>query len=432
MFVDHAKIYVKGGNGGDGMVAFRREKYIPAGGPAGGDGGRGGDVIFKVDEGLNTLMDFRYQRHFKAEAGENGMSKSQHGRGAEDLYVAVPPGTLIRDLTTGELIADLTEHEEEAVIAKGGRGGRGNIRFANAKNPAPYISENGEPGEEREIELELKILADVGLIGFPSAGKSTLLSVLSAAKPKIGDYPFTTLSPNLGMVEVGDGRYFVLADMPGIIEGAAEGVGLGLDFLRHIERTRVLLHVIDMSGFEGRDAFEDYVTIQQELADYDPKMLDKPQIIVANKMDMPDAPTMLEMFKEQLVASDRDEDVLIYEVSAIVHQNLKPLVRKTADLLEIAREQEAAAEEPTTEKVVYTLEEKPEPFVVSRDPNGTWVLSGEEIERLFQMTNLAHDESLMRFSRQMRHMGIDETLREKGAKDGDLVRIDDFIFEFVE
>lgn len=432
MFVDHAKIYVKGGNGGDGMVAFRREKYIPAGGPAGGDGGRGGDVIFKVDEGLNTLMDFRYQRHFKAEAGENGMSKSQHGRGAEDLYVAVPPGTLIRDLTTGELIADLTEHEEEAVIAKGGRGGRGNIRFANAKNPAPYISENGEPGEEREIELELKILADVGLIGFPSAGKSTLLSVLSAAKPKIGDYPFTTLSPNLGMVEVGDGRYFVLADMPGIIEGAAEGVGLGLDFLRHIERTRVLLHVIDMSGFEGRDAFEDYVTIQQELADYDPKMLDKPQIIVANKMDMPDAPTMLEMFKEQLVASDRDEDVLIYEVSAIVHQNLKPLVRKTADLLEIAREQEAAAEEPTTEKVVYTLEEKPEPFVVSRDPNGTWVLSGEEIERLFQMTNLAHDESLMRFSRQMHHMGIDETLREKGAKDGDLVRIDDFIFEFVE
>nr|WP_018658666.1 GTPase ObgE [Allofustis seminis] len=431
MFVDHARIYIKAGNGGNGMVAFRREKYVPAGGPAGGDGGRGGDVIFKVDEGLNTLMDFRYRRHFKAHNGESGMSKGKHGKGAEDLYIAVPPGTVVRNIETNEVIADLTVHEEEAIIAKGGRGGRGNIRFATPQNPAPQIAENGEPGEELEIELELKVIADVGLIGFPSVGKSTLLSVLSAAKPKIGSYPFTTLVPNLGMVDVGDGRHFVMADMPGIIEGAAEGVGLGLEFLRHIERTHVLLHVLDMSGLEGCDAFEDYMTIQKELQEYDESLLEKPQIIVANKMDMPDAEVMYELFMNQLSELHLNEMPPIYKVSAVAHKNLQPLILKTAELL--AEEKAKPPEEIIgKDTILYTLEQEPEPFQIQRDPDGTWVIIGQEIERLYHMTNLDFDESLMRFSRQMRHMGIDDALRERGAKDGDLVRIDDFIFEFVD
>ncbi|WP_425386739.1 GTPase ObgE [Allofustis seminis] len=413
------------------MVAFRREKYVPAGGPAGGDGGRGGDVIFKVDEGLNTLMDFRYRRHFKAHNGESGMSKGKHGKGAEDLYIAVPPGTVVRNIETNEVIADLTVHEEEAIIAKGGRGGRGNIRFATPQNPAPQIAENGEPGEELEIELELKVIADVGLIGFPSVGKSTLLSVLSAAKPKIGSYPFTTLVPNLGMVDVGDGRHFVMADMPGIIEGAAEGVGLGLEFLRHIERTHVLLHVLDMSGLEGCDAFEDYMTIQKELQEYDESLLEKPQIIVANKMDMPDAEVMYELFMNQLSELHLNEMPPIYKVSAVAHKNLQPLILKTAELL--AEEKAKPPEEIIgKDTILYTLEQEPEPFQIQRDPDGTWVIIGQEIERLYHMTNLDFDESLMRFSRQMRHMGIDDALRERGAKDGDLVRIDDFIFEFVD
>lgn len=253
MFVDQVQVYVKAGDGGNGMVAFRREKYVPKGGPAGGDGGNGGDVVFEVDEGLNTLMDFRYQKHFKASRGENGMSKGQHGKNADPLIVKVPPGTTVKDADTGEVIADLIEHRQQAVIAKGGRGGRGNIRFATPRNRAPEIAENGEPGQERYIQLKLKLLADVGLVGFPSVGKSTLLSVVTAAKPKIADYHFTTLVPNLGVVETEDHRSFVMADLPGLIEGAHEGVGLGHQFLRHVERTRVIVHVIDMSGMEGRD-----------------------------------------------------------------------------------------------------------------------------------------------------------------------------------
>ncbi|MER2064368.1 MAG: GTPase ObgE, partial [Alkalibacterium sp.] len=321
MFLDQVKVNVKAGNGGDGMVAFRREKYVPDGGPAGGDGGQGGDVIFIVDEGLRTLMDFRYNRHFKAEHGENGMSKGMHGRGAKDLFVKVPPGTVVKDAVTGTMYADLTEHEQKAVIAKGGRGGRGNIRFASPRNPAPEIAENGEPGEEKEIELELKVLADVGLIGFPSVGKSTLLSVVSAARPKIGAYHFTTLVPNLGMVKTEDGRSFVLADMPGLIEGASQGVGLGIEFLRHIERTRVLLHVVDMSGVEGRDPVEDYYTINQELEEYDLKLRERPQIVIANKMDMPDAEENLQAFRQKV-----GEDVQIFPISAVSRQGLKELL----------------------------------------------------------------------------------------------------------
>ena len=289
MFLDQVTIDVKAGKGGDGMVAFRREKYVPDGGPAGGDGGRGGDVILIVDEGLRTLMDFRFNRHFKAQPGENGMSKGMHGRGSEDTYVKVPQGTTVRDAETGALLGDLIENGQTLVVAKGGRGGRGNIRFASPRNPAPEIAENGEPGQERKIELELKVLADVGLVGFPSVGKSTLLSVISSARPTIGAYHFTTLVPNLGMVTTSDGRSFAAADLPGLIEGASQGVGLGTQFLRHIERTRVILHVIDMSGMEGRDPYEDYLAINKELSTYNLRLLERPQIIVANKMDMPDA-----------------------------------------------------------------------------------------------------------------------------------------------
>ncbi|MFL6516707.1 MAG: GTPase ObgE, partial [Bacillus sp. (in: firmicutes)] len=289
MFVDQTKIYVKAGDGGNGMVAFRKEKYIPKGGPAGGDGGKGANVVFEVNEGLRTLMDFRYQRHFKAPRGEHGMSKNQHGAGAKDMIVKVPPGTVVIDEKTKEVLADLVENGQQAIIARGGRGGRGNSRFATPANPAPELSENGEPGQEREVILELKLLADVGLVGFPSVGKSTLLSVVSSARPKIAEYHFTTIVPNLGMVETEDGRSFVMADLPGLIEGASEGVGLGHQFLRHIERTRVIVHVIDMAAMEGRDPYEDYLTINKELKEYNLRLTERPQVIVANKMDMPEA-----------------------------------------------------------------------------------------------------------------------------------------------
>src|SRR5699024_8899465 len=280
MFVDQIKIEVKAGKGGDGMVAFRREKYVPNGGPAGGDGGKGGSIILKVDQGLRTLMDFRYHRIFKAKPGQNGMIKGMYGRGADDTYISVPQGTTVTDAETGELLGDLVEADDELVVAKGGRGGRGNIKFASPKNPAPEIAENGEPGEERKLKLELKVLADVGLVGFPSVGKSTLLSVVTSAKPKIAEYHFTTLVPNLGMVRLDDGRDYVMADLPGLIEGASQGVGLGIQFLRHVERTRVILHLIDMSGVEGRDPYDDFVKINEELKVYDPTLLDRPQIVV--------------------------------------------------------------------------------------------------------------------------------------------------------
>ena len=300
MFLDTAKISVKAGRGGDGMVAFRREKYVPNGGPWGGDGGKGGSVIFKVDEGLRTLMDFRYNRKFKAKNGEKGMTKGMHGRGAEDLIVSIPLGTTVRDAETGKVITDMVEDGQEFVIAHGGRGGRGNIRFATPRNPAPEIAENGEPGEERELQLELKILADVGLVGFPSVGKSTILSVVTAAKPKIGAYHFTTIVPNLGMVRTKSGESFAMADLPGLIEGASQGVGLGTQFLRHIERTRVILHVIDMSASEGRDPYEDYLQINKELETYNLRLMERPQIIVANKMDMPGAEENLKEFKGKI------------------------------------------------------------------------------------------------------------------------------------
>lgn len=427
MFVDHVKIYVKGGDGGDGMVAFRREKYVPYGGPAGGDGGSGADVVFMVDEGLRTLMDFRYQRHFKAPRGEHGMSKNKHGRNAEDMIVKVPPGTVVTDGEDGPVLADLVEDGQTAVIARGGRGGRGNSRFASAKNPAPELSEKGEPGVEREIVLELKVLADAGLVGFPSVGKSTLLSVVSKAKPKIGDYPFTTLVPNLGMVETEDGRSFALADLPGLIEGAHEGVGLGHQFLRHIERTRVIIHVIDMSGLEGRDPFEDYETINEELKQYNLRLTERPQLIVANKMDMPEAEENLRLFKEKV-----GDNVRIFPVSAITKQGLDNLLFATADLIEVTPEFPLYELDEDSENTVLYKHESEDRFEISRDDDGAYVLSGNSIERLFKMTDFNFDQSVRKFARQMRGMGIDDELRKRGAKDGDIVRILGFEFEFIE
>ncbi|GKW46827.1 GTPase ObgE [Planococcus sp. NCCP-2050] len=429
MFVDHVKVYVRGGDGGDGMVAFRREKYVPNGGPAGGDGGKGADVVFIVEEGLRTLMDFRYKRIFKADRGTHGMSANKHGAKASDLIIKVPPGTVVKDADTGETIADLVEHGQTAVIARGGRGGRGNSRFATPQNPAPELSEKGEPGFERNVILELKVLADAGLVGFPSVGKSTLLSVVSAAKPKIAEYHFTTIVPNLGMVETDDHRSFVMADLPGLIEGAHEGVGLGHQFLRHIERTRVIIHVIDMSGMEGRDPYEDYVTINEELKQYNMRLTERPQVIVANKMDMPDSEENLKKFREKM-----PEDAQIFPISALSRQGLSNLLFAVTDLVEVTPEfpliDEAADESESS--VLYKHEAQGDGFEITRDPDGSFVLSGYAIERLFKMTDFSREDSIRRFARQMRGMGIDDALRERGAENGDTVRLMEFEFEFMD
>ncbi|GBG94095.1 GTPase Obg [Ligilactobacillus salitolerans] len=434
MFVDQVKISVKAGKGGDGMVAFRREKYVPNGGPAGGDGGHGGSIILRVDEGLRTLMDFRYHRIFKAKAGQNGMIKGMYGRKADDLYVAVPEGTTVHDADTGEVLGDLVENGQELVVAAGGRGGRGNIKFASPKNPAPEIAENGAPGVERNLRLELKVLADVGLVGFPSVGKSTLLSVVTSAKPKIAEYHFTTLVPNLGMVQLDDGRDFVMADLPGLIEGASTGVGLGIQFLRHVERTRVIVHVVDMSGLEGRDPFDDFEKINRELAKYDPQLLDRPQIIAASKMDLPDSEKNLAQFKEKLQEDETlSQTPQVIGISSITHNNLQKLTAAAADLLDrtpaFITEQPEQDQDDVTYK--FTAEDE-KPFTLTRDPEANWVLGGEKLENLFKMTNLEHDESVMRFARQMRAMGVDDELRARGAKSGDTVRIGKFSFEFME
>jgi len=401
MFVDQVKVDVKAGNGGNGMVAFRREKFVPNGGPSGGDGGHGGSIVFQADEGLRTLMDFRYTRKFKAEAGGNGMIKQMTGRSAKDKIINVPLGTTVTNAETGELIGDIVTKDQKLVIAKGGRGGRGNIHFASPKNPAPEISENGEPGAELTIRLELKVLADVGLVGFPSVGKSTLLSVVTSAKPKIAAYHFTTLVPNLGMVRLDDARDFVMADLPGLIEGAATGVGLGIQFLRHIERTRVILHLIDMSGVEENDPFEDYKKINHELISYDPDLLKRPQIVVATKMDMPDAEANLAEFKAKLATDDTLPSVPdVYPISSITQQGLKPLLAKTADLLDVTPQFPVKGVDDVEHREYTTPAEAG--FKVEHPEEGLFVLSGDKLERLFKMTNLDREESLMRFARQLR------------------------------
>ena len=434
MFLDEVKIFVRSGDGGNGLVAFRREKYVPKGGPAGGDGGRGANVVFIVDEGLRTFMDYRYQKKFVAPNGENGMSKGMHGRKSKDLYLKVPPGTVIRDTDTGEVLADLVEHEQEVVVARGGRGGRGNCRFATPSNPAPEIAENGEPGEERNLTLELKLMADVGLAGFPSVGKSTLLSITSKAKPKIADYHFTTLAPNLGVVETKDHRSFVMADLPGLIEGASQGVGLGHQFLRHIERTKVIVHVVDMSATDGRDPYEDYKIINQELAEYNMRLLERPQVVVANKMDIPVASENLKEFKKDL--ENDGEEVDIVEISAFTRSNIDNLLYKISDILDNTDPNmlyELDTEEESMEnRVLYKHKPKDETFKITRDDTGAYVVSGPGIERAFLMTDFNRDASVRRFAQQMRSMGVDDALRERGCKNGDTVKILKGEFEFVE
>lgn len=431
MFVDKARILVKGGDGGDGIVSFRREKYVPEGGPAGGDGGRGGDVIFRVDEGLRTLMDFRYQRHFKADRGIKGRNKSMHGANAEHMIVRIPPGTVIIDEDTEEVIGDMTRHGQQIVVAKGGRGGRGNTRFATVNNPAPEIAENGEEGQERYIVLELKVMADVGLVGFPSVGKSTLLSVVSGAKPKIGAYHFTTITPNLGVVDVGDGRSFVMADLPGLIEGAHEGVGLGHEFLRHVERTRVIIHVVDMAGSEGRDPFEDWVKINEELKLYNAKLSERPQIVAANKMDMPEAEENLIQFRKQL--QEVREDIEIMPISSLTRMGVQELLYRAAAVLEEIPEAPLVEEvAEVEERKVYRFEKKEEATFTIRRENEMFVVESEAVERMMKRMQMNSHDAILRFARTLRKMGIDDALRKRGAVDGTIIRIGDFEFEFVE
>lgn len=430
MFVDQVKISLKAGDGGNGITAYRREKYVPFGGPAGGDGGKGASVIFEVDEGLRTLLDFRYQTHFKAKKGENGQSSNMHGRNAEDLVLKVPPGTIVKSVETEEVLADLVEDGQRAIVAKGGRGGRGNSRFATPRNPAPDFSEKGEPGEEIDVTLELKLLADVGLVGFPSVGKSTLLSIVSKAKPKIGAYHFTTIKPNLGVVSTPDNRSFVMADLPGLIEGASDGVGLGHQFLRHVERTKVIVHMIDMSGSEGRDPVEDYHVINKELVAYKQRLEDRPQIIVANKMDMPDAEDNLELFKEEV-----GTEHTIIPLSAVSRNNIDQLLYTIADQLDKVKDIDFSVEEDDNvgvNRVVYKHTPSQDTFTITRDDDGAYVVSGNAIERTFKMTDFNSDPAVRRFARQMRSMGIDDALKARGCSNGDIVRILGGEFEFIE
>lgn len=422
MFIDEVIIKVKAGNGGDGCTAFRREKYIPDGGPFGGNGGRGANIIFKTDLGLRTLLDLRYNKLIKAPKGANGSGKNKNGKSADDVIIKVPVGTTIKDLDTGLIIADLTKKNDEVIVAKGGRGGRGNTAFATASNPAPNFSEHGEPGEEKTLKIELRLLADVGFVGMPSVGKSTILSKISASKPKIAAYHFTTLNPNLGVVRTIDGRTFVAADLPGLIKGASLGEGLGDKFLKHIERTRVIAHIIDMSGSEGRNPIEDYEIINKELKDFNEKLIEKPQIVIANKMDLEGAKENLKKFKDKY-------NIDVYEVSAITSKGLDKVLVAIADELDKIEEKPLFEEDAFESHVLYKFK-KEQPFTIAKD-NDIYVIKGKEVEKLFKMTKFT-DEGAIRFAKKLRSMGIDDKLLEMGAKYGDKVQIMDLIFEFKE
>lgn len=421
MFIDEVVIKVEAGNGGDGCLAFRREKYVAMGGPFGGNGGHGSNIIFKVDEGLHTLIDLRYMKTIKGKKGENGRGKNQNGAAADDVIIKVPQGTIVTDLGTGFIIADLKEKDDDVVVAYGGRGGRGNTAFKTQSNPAPNFAENGEPGEVKELKVELKLLADVGLVGMPSVGKSTIISCVSKAKPKIAAYHFTTLNPNLGVARTKDGRSFVIADLPGLIEGASLGEGLGDRFLKHIERTRVIAHVIDMSAFEGRDPYLDYVTINKELENFNKDILKKPEIIIANKMDLPSAKENLEKFKEKI------GDKKIFEVSAMTNTGLEDVVTSLADMLDEIPVTALYEDDKFESHVLYKFK-KDEPYTITKEDD-CWVIRGDEIEKIFKMTKFT-DEGLARFSKKIRKMGVDDKLIELGAEPGDKVRILDFFFEY--
>lgn len=427
-FIDRITIKVTAGNGGNGKSAFRREKFVANGGPSGGDGGRGADILFRVDNNMNTLLDFRFHRKFVGKNGENGDIKNQYGHSAPPCIVKVPQGTLVKDADTGEILADLTEVGEEAVIARGGRGGRGNAKFANSANRAPTFAELGEPGEVKNLLLELKLLADVGLVGYPSVGKSSLVSKVSAARPEIAEYHFTTITPVLGVVnvgELGDEKTFVMADIPGLIDGASEGVGLGHDFLRHVERTRIIVHIVDASGIEGRDPVEDYYKINKELKLYSEKIARRPQILAANKMDLPGAEENL----SRLQALADKEGIALFPICAATGQGLQELINAVAKALD------EYVEEPDTEegeKVYEAQAEDPDKVVITRDMSGDFVVSGKSLDKLVAMTNFANDEALRRFQYIWRIKGIDKKLQARGIREGDTVHIGAMEFEYRE
>lgn len=424
MFIDRAKISIRAGDGGDGRSSFRREKYVPQGGPDGGDGGRGGDIVLVADRNVNTLLDFRYKKKFKAEKGGSGQDGNKFGRNAETVMIKVPVGTLVFDEESQELMADLVENGQQAVVAKGGRGGRGNARFPTSVNRAPTFAEHGEPGEERKLRLELKLLADVGLVGYPSVGKSSLIASVSAARPEIAAYHFTTLTPVLGIVKIDDQTHFVMADIPGLIEGAHEGKGLGIEFLRHIERTRLIVHVLDVSGMEGREPLEDYRRINLELKAYSEKLATRPQLVAANKMDLPDARGRFPELARILQAEGRE----VFPISAATGEGVRPLIQRIAELLAVLPK-----EEPLLPQIAAVpVDVSPEGFVIRRDDGGAFIVEGKNIERLVAMTRFHDEESLRRFQNILRRNGIDTALRERGIKEGDTVKIRDMEFEFSE
>lgn len=424
MFVDEVNIQVTAGCGGDGCMAFRREKYIPMGGPYGGNGGRGGDVIFVADSGLKTLIDLKYQRHIKGNSGENGEGKNKNGKSATDTIIKVPIGTTIKDNDTGLIIADLLKNGQEAKIATGGRGGRGNVSLATKSNPCPSVCERGEPGEQRNVNITLRLLADVGLVGMPSVGKSTILSMITAANPKIASYHFTTLSPNLGVVTTNNKKSFVIADLPGLIEGASSGSGLGHKFLKHIERTKIIAHIIDVSGSEGRDPYEDYLTINKELNEFNPKLLNKQQVIICNKMDLPGALDNYQSLVKKI------KDVKIFKVEAINNKGLDEVINYLADLVENTNEEEMLEEEKFETHVLYKFKEE-QPFTIVKDGN-VWVVKGQGVEKLLKMTNFNSEEAYSRFAKKLRSMGIDEKLEQMGIQEGDIVRILNYEFEYTK
>ncbi len=427
MFVDRVKLKLRAGNGGNGIVSFRREKYVPLGGPNGGDGGNGGSIIFQVDSNKSTLLDLRYNKLIRAGHGGVGKTKKMHGADGEDVIIRVPIGTIVKDAKNGSVLADLTKDSQSAVIAKGGKGGKGNWHFATSRNSAPEFCEMGQPGEEKEIEVELKLLADVGLVGFPSVGKSTLLSVVSAAKPEIAEYPFTTLVPNLGVVQVKDGRSFVMADLPGLIEGAAEGKGLGHQFLRHIERCRVLIHILDMSGADGRDPLEDYKIINNELSQYQMRLLERPQIILANKMDMDRSEENLRRFKEAY------PDLEVFPTCTIIHEGVDEVLYKAADLLAITPEFPLYNEDETvSEGVLFKFTPKEKPFTIQRLGEHLWNVEGDRIQKLFEMSRFETEMDIIRFGNELKKLGVDDALREAGVEEGDIVGIADYQFEFTD
>lgn len=424
-FIDRTKIIVKAGDGGHGKSAFRREKFIPKGGPSGGDGGRGADVILKVDRNMNTLLDFCYHRKFVGKNGGNGDIKNQYGKNAPQCIIKVPAGTLVKDAETGEVLADLVNEGDEAIVAKGGRGGRGNAKFATSANRAPTFAELGEPGEGRTLLLELKLLADVGLVGYPSVGKSSIIASVSAARPEIADYHFTTITPVLGVVSLGDAQNFVMADIPGLIEGASEGVGLGHDFLRHIERTKVIIHVLDASGIEGRDPVEDFYKINKELSLYSPKLAKRSQVIAANKLDLPQSSENLARIQEMA----EKEGLKVFPVSAATKEGLQDLMRYVYQMLQDYVEE--VDEEDNAEKIYNAQEDDADDITIKRDMTGQgFIVSGKSLEKLVAMTNFGNDEAIRRFQYIWRLKGIDEKLRAKGIKEGDTVYIGEMEFEY--